>query len=275
MTAVVASQQSLIKSDAKDESYIKTVHSKFINIFQQILGDHLFLKWKAELDVVSSILYFYLTTLQGSQTLGEEYSGIIQTDLGGKNVPTKFQSLSFAFIQSAWPYIMMKVVDYANYKVQIKSTANLKCYIQYFIMVVKKINMLAFYINGGNFSIAKRIIGIKHWLIRPYASDEIDSQTFYWLANLEFIQLLTVFLKFGYELKLQKFSEEIKKTTDKSGIESKSLIKTKCILCFQSIQLASSTFCGHVFCWQCIIEWTTAKNVLFVALLATHQELSI
>lgn len=60
---------------------------------QNLLGHRLWVaRNKLIFDGIAKFVYKYLTTLKSLQTLGEEYTGIIQLDKTGRELPSKFVS---------------------------------------------------------------------------------------------------------------------------------------------------------------------------------------
>lgn len=46
----------------------------------------------------------------------------------------------------------------------------------------------------------------------------------------------------------------------KSTIGKPSTSSEICILCMDNRKDVSAIPCGHIFCWECILEWLTTKN---------------
>lgn len=49
-------------------------------------------------------------------------------------------------------------------------------------------------------------------------------------------------------------------TSDSSAVEATET--NKCMLCLDVVRDITTTVCGHMFCWKCIIDWCTVKVAL-------------
>lgn len=65
-----------------------------------ILGTRFSIKYKNVIDSLGNIIYYSVTTLSGFQTLGEEYTGIIQTDNSLRQMPSTSVSGCYTYKNS-------------------------------------------------------------------------------------------------------------------------------------------------------------------------------
>lgn len=82
-----ANQAEILRTHQRDDEFIRVIKNKFVDLLHQ------FGKYKSVLPFIQGeipfkLLYFIFTTGLGNQTLGEEYTGIIQANLETKKIPT-------------------------------------------------------------------------------------------------------------------------------------------------------------------------------------------
>lgn len=82
-----ANQAEILRAHQRDDEFIRGLKDKFVNLLHQ------FGKYKSILpfiqgDSLFKLLYFTFTTALGNQTLGEEYTGIVQANLEARKVPS-------------------------------------------------------------------------------------------------------------------------------------------------------------------------------------------
>lgn len=264
-----ASQQALLQASLKDDFYLQIIRNHFTNICQQFLGTRLWLSWKKELEILSDLFYFCLTTVKGSQTLGEEYAAIVQVDSSKRKIPSQIQRIFYILLNTTSPYLVEKCLGRLQQRIETSQDISgphkkqLVVFIkllQKLIPVLQKLHLLLFYLDGLYANVALRISKIKHVLIRPYNKNETDSSTFRWLAFMLTIQcttaLYTAFSSTKREM-LDAAKDDFK--CEQFHHNQTSSVQLRCMLCLEMIENASSTICGHVFCWKCIIDWCTVK----------------
>uniref|UniRef100_A0AAG5DRI5 RING-type E3 ubiquitin transferase n=1 Tax=Anopheles atroparvus TaxID=41427 RepID=A0AAG5DRI5_ANOAO len=126
-----AGQAEIIRSAQKDQEYIENIRSALSELLLLLSQRHWF-KYNALCKLIAEIIYHHYGILNNLQTLGEEYTGIIQNEIDRsdellltvKNTLQKFINL------------LRIVVPY-----------------------VRGFHTILFYINGGKYHIAKRLTG--------------------------------------------------------------------------------------------------------------------
>jgi peroxin-10 len=72
-----ANAPDILRAAQKDEHYLKFLRNEFLEHAKSFFGARFQMKYTLPLIYVSDLIYHSVTTLQGSQTLGEEYADII------------------------------------------------------------------------------------------------------------------------------------------------------------------------------------------------------
>lgn len=268
-----ASQQALLKTCTKDSFYINILRNQVHGLCQNVLGDQIWIIWQKEIEVIADFVYFFLTTVRGSQTLGEEYVCTIQVDATKRKIPSKLQRLLQVLLHCTSPYCIEKLLlHFEHNTLQLKGLASshkIKLLVLFrflfkIIPVFHHAHLILFYIQGVYANLSKRIAGVKHILIRPRDETEHDAGTFRWLAILGgtqiFCKLISLILEARKEVLNKKETElsTVEFTSDSSAVEETET--NKCMLCLDVVRDITTTVCGHMFCWKCIIDWCTVKS---------------
>jgi len=82
-----ASQAEILRAHQRDNDFVKHLREKLSETLQRF-GVHRTLSQCIQSDIPFKLLYFVFTSGMGNQTLGEEYTGIVQADLEKHKIPT-------------------------------------------------------------------------------------------------------------------------------------------------------------------------------------------
>jgi len=82
-----ASQAEILRAHQRDDDFVKHLQEKLSETLQNF-GVPYTLSQCIQSDIPFKLLYFFFTSGMGNQTLGEEYTGIVQADLGKYRIPT-------------------------------------------------------------------------------------------------------------------------------------------------------------------------------------------
>lgn len=110
MPLAPANQAQLIRSCQKDEYYQTFLRNNANEAFQTLAGSKRWLDWRREVELLSDLVYFGLTTFSGKQTLGEEYINIIQVDPSKRRIPSRSRRGLLIFLHVFFPYLLNKVL---------------------------------------------------------------------------------------------------------------------------------------------------------------------
>ncbi|XP_034733696.1 peroxisome biogenesis factor 10 [Etheostoma cragini] len=110
MPLAPANQSQLIRSSQKDEYYQTFLRNNANEAFQTLAGSKRWLDWRREIELLSDLAYYGLTTFAGYQTLGEEYVNIIQVDPTESRIPSRTRRGLFVLCHSFFPYLLDKVL---------------------------------------------------------------------------------------------------------------------------------------------------------------------
>lgn len=110
MPLVGANQPQVIRSSQKDEYYQQCLRNNANEAFQTLAGSKRWLHWRKEIQLLSDLAYYGLTTFSGYQTLGEEYVSIIQVDPTLRRVPSRVRRGALVLLHSLFPYLLDKLL---------------------------------------------------------------------------------------------------------------------------------------------------------------------
>ncbi|KNE99661.1 hypothetical protein PSTG_07153 [Puccinia striiformis f. sp. tritici PST-78] len=123
----LAAQPEIIRADQKDAYFINLLQDQIEPIVRAIKGSRWVNNNLTKLQEASKLIYLSLTTLPGSQTLGEEYCDIIQFDGFQNTLPTLYRRVILIIIEVFSPQLFTKVYKSVQGKIarriQVQSTS--------------------------------------------------------------------------------------------------------------------------------------------------------
>lgn len=242
MALPAAQPAEILRAWQKDDSYQERLASSLAKLLPT--------KHASNAVPISALLYKSFTTLKDLQTLGEEYSGIIQVDETYYRLPS-YSARLFSILLSVFGESLTRNL-LRNAEKKIEQNPNLKSEAQnMFIIILSALNNMVpqiesihralCYISGGPLQIGKLVTGIDYVQVRPAAAAHYAH-----LRLLGFVTLLHAFIMSGqcfYQAK--KHLDQLKEFPNE--VDS----SRACAACLEEMLQASVLPCGHIFCLQC------------------------
>uniref|UniRef100_A0A3Q3X710 RING-type E3 ubiquitin transferase n=1 Tax=Mola mola TaxID=94237 RepID=A0A3Q3X710_MOLML len=251
MPLAPANQAQLIRSSQKDEYYQTFLRPM---VLQQNValyrGSKRWLDWRREIELLSDVAYYGLTTISGYQTLGEEYANIIQVDPTKRTVPSGARRGLFVFCQILFPYFLDKVLMCLENELEggqessssrrqaapglwsleswlrrwtrkavglLSETQRKTCLPAVFVLqqsltLLYRLHVALFYISGSFYHLSKRAAGISYLrVMAPNSSDRTIRTSYRLLGLLSLLQLIiTVCLQLNNFRQRQRARQEWK-----------------------------------------------------------------
>ncbi|GAA5841570.1 hypothetical protein JCM9279_000691 [Rhodotorula babjevae] len=103
-----AAQPEIVRANQKDLYYLSQLGERIEDVARSFLGTRWLQKWGKELSQGSRLAYFGLTTLLGSQTLGEEYCDIMQYQTSDRRPPALPWRAALVLLHCLFPYFLAR-----------------------------------------------------------------------------------------------------------------------------------------------------------------------
>lgn len=279
------------QKDAYFESSFRLQIQDVLNVFkgQRFINTH-----PEEITVAAKSLYLMLTTLIGSRTLGEEYVDLIYVNRSGNRLPKLLPRIGFILSYAVVPYIISRLVRKVQARESKDDQSWIVKFCSSYSKVldtVLNLHIAIFYFLGQFYSISRRIFGLRYAFGHNKSPKDMSKAGNYsFLGALILIQFAVKSI-----IKLKAYTDQNQtKATEKSDLsipgkyesisqleevsneisENQSINKLvnidlsnpgdlpyipensrACMLCLSPMINPSASTCGHLFCWDCIVDW--------------------
>lgn len=230
MPVVTANQPQLIRSSQKDVFYRTCLRNNANEAFQNLAGSKRWLDWRKEIELLSDLAYYGLTTFSGYQTLGEEYVNIIQVDPTKRRIPSRTRRAFLVLFHTFVPYLLDKLLvcleneleageesqgdggrrrttpsqwsprAWLRKAVEMLSESQRKACVpavfalQQGLTILHRFHVALFYITGSFYHLAKRAAGVSYLRVRGVSGDEGTVRKAYRLLGVVSVVQLVITL---------------------------------------------------------------------------------
>ncbi|KAJ2702904.1 peroxisome biogenesis factor 10 [Coemansia sp. IMI 209128] len=198
-------QPDIVRSTQKDLFYQQRLQSQLADVVQQAKGTRYYAAHQTQVKVASKALYYGLTTLTGTQTLGEEYCGILQID-ERQLYPTLGRRFLMVVLQTGAGFGVARVLAAIRgwlqrrrlRRGQTKAGRAEKMLGQAaalfksdgLLCQLSMVHLAVFYFTGAYYSFSKRLSGIRYVFMRRLRQGENEGSGYEILGALLGIQLI-------------------------------------------------------------------------------------
>lgn len=250
-----ANQAEILRASQRDNDFVSNLSEKLSDLLTRFKGYRSLLHFMQS-DVPARFIYFVLTSGMGNQTLGEEYTGIVQADLDARKVPSLSARILAAVLECFGEQAFLRILERLQTSINHPHSELTPAAVTFLNNFLSKLRALVpllilahrglFYIFGRYYSLGKRLAGVDYAKI--YGRRPTDGIS--WGLRLLGVATLAQFLLRLFQKDRLEDSSEMK--------EIESSTSAKCQLCLEKIP-TTATPCGHLFCWICLAEWLRTR----------------
>jgi len=271
-----ATRGEILRAAQKDATYLEEIESKVSSLVVSLCGPSFWAQWQKWLGPATSCLYYSLTTLRCCQTLGEEYTEVVQVSRKHLTLPSSLSRLALVIVHSLGPEILAYALRrlekrLGDPKLEIAPTARqtlLKILplLQTLASGLQKLHTCLFYLQGPYYHLAKRLLGIEYVKRVDEDEDETEAEkstgpVFRLLGGVAALHLILSTLQ--TLRKPPSSSSSLTTSLSPSSVNESRTLGHRCPLCLDALGtrgVATATPCGHLACWTCLLEGLKANG---------------
>ncbi|KAH9921442.1 peroxisome assembly protein per8 [Fomitopsis serialis] len=292
-----AQQPQIIRSHQRDFFQVSALREQADGVLRAWLGTRWLSRWDKEVELCTKLLYFGLTVGRATQTLGEEYTDIWIHSMHSEGVPPWRARAALVLLPTLPSYALARWGSYLAPTsrltslvrklptlLEIISEVNLAMFYfrgTYYDLVKRMLGIR--YVNLGNSS-------------RPKYEAAFVFSSGYLLA-VRLLHRLVSFIRSSYKADVEATERKGKRPVDdheeiyiddrpistmigrvdpdevppltaeedeRTVLDFSQMPPTvrgsrNCTLCLEERTATTSTECGHLFCWDCIVGWGREK----------------
>lgn len=276
-----ARQPEILRTVQKDVTYTDQIGQSLSELLR-FSNNKLWIKYNHVCNLIAELAYHGFASWNNLQTLGEEYTGIIQIDNQYITLPNKFLQLTAIVLEFGGERLFLQLMKTVENEIRRNQDLlpeardkliNCCQFIIHTVPYIQAMHRTWFYFVGGKYQIARRITGINYVLIRYWLNINHSMYGYKVLGVLSAMQLIFAFLANLKEIlnKKREDKKAVEKRFKDSSIRKNALSsgtsktvsgtnRVKCVLCLEERKDACTTICGHLFCWFCILDWLDQKE---------------
>lgn len=284
----------IVQAYQKDTYVGSLLDNKLNDLINSVKGQLFVNKYNQEISVISKLSYLLLIAYKGIRTLGEDYVDLIYVNRKGTKLVTTYKRFIFVLFYTVLPYILSKLVKQLNKTRFVEAADNsirgrlIKCLrkicAQEVLDSALAIHLMIFCFKGEYYELSRRLFGLRYAIghkIENFEKEfrEYGSRSYKILGLILYLQIVSKSFSSISNLVKTIFSYIDKNVDNKNTLVDTDKDSTEtyvdlddgdqlpfipdqsrqCTLCLTKMINPSCAPCGHIYCWNCIVDWCKEK----------------